>query len=420
MAERRRIIAEALARVPPGPGACPLRSLAIADRVVRLRVPPPDYLRHFHIREAHALAVCREPSASGVEYHALLQAEFSRLQDAQAWYWDQLWPGGLALARAVLEAPELVRQQRVLELGTGLGVLASCVALAGAASVLASDVEPKALAFAAHNAAENGVASTVQTTSAWDWHDPLPQAVVSHGRFDVVLLPDVLYDLDAVERLAELAPTLVRPGGRLIVADGTDRPYGDEHCSRLLGLLVGPAASLAASGPSQREFEITGRQALHAGASADDGGSAPSRPVQIIHLQRRRARPIDASQVKASQVEPTSSTLTFGEVQREGTPAAAGSFSAACALLHAAADADAHRSNNAPSVSTAPSAPSAPSAFSSSLASAAVASGLGQLGGLESICSPPCSLLRLSKESNGRSEWHFAASVPSAPPPPWP
>ena len=65
---------------------------------------------------------------------------------------------------------------------------------------------------------------------------------MSHGRFDVVLLPDVLYDLDAIERLAELAPTLVRPGGRLIVADGTDRPYGDEHCSRLLGLLVAPAA----------------------------------------------------------------------------------------------------------------------------------------------------------------------------------
>ena len=134
---------------PPGPAACPLRSLAIADRVVRLRVPPPNYLRHFHIREAHAAAVCQVPSATGDEYHALLQAEFSRLQDAQAWYWDQLWPGGFALARAVLEAPEVVRQQQGLELGTGLGVLATCVALAGAASVVASDVEPKALAFAA-------------------------------------------------------------------------------------------------------------------------------------------------------------------------------------------------------------------------------------------------------------------------------
>ena len=47
--------------------------------------------------------------------------------------------------------------QRVLELGTGLGLLASCAALAGASSVLATDVEPKALAFAAQKSPQTAL-----------------------------------------------------------------------------------------------------------------------------------------------------------------------------------------------------------------------------------------------------------------------
>src|SRR5919112_549670 len=69
-------------------------------------------------------------------------------------FWAQLWPAGVALARAVAARP--LAGQRVLELGCGLGLVGVAAALAGA-TVLAVDRSPEAITFAAANAARNGV-----------------------------------------------------------------------------------------------------------------------------------------------------------------------------------------------------------------------------------------------------------------------
>ena len=272
--ERRRLIAEALAAPPPDPGGCPLRTLCFVGRDVRLRVPPPNYMRTFHIREAHEVAAKAEGGSAS--YNARFQAEIARLQDAQPWFWDQLWPGGIALASFLLERPELVDGCRVLEFGTGTGLLAVCTALAGATCVVATDVEPKALAFVAQNAAENRVESCVRPSMPWDWHDAPPADVASAAPFDVVLLPDVMYDARAVERLAELAPQMLRRGGRLILADGTDRTYGATHAAKLVHLLCDGGGG----------FNVQSRHERRAGASTEDGGSAPDRPVEIICMRR--------------------------------------------------------------------------------------------------------------------------------------
>ena len=53
-------------------------------------------------------------------------------------YWAYHWGGGLALARHVLDQLTLVAGRRVLDLGTGSGVVAIAAAKAGAASVIAA------------------------------------------------------------------------------------------------------------------------------------------------------------------------------------------------------------------------------------------------------------------------------------------
>ncbi|WP_163335062.1 50S ribosomal protein L11 methyltransferase, partial [Enterobacter hormaechei] len=68
------------------------------------------------------------------------------------------WLGGLALARFVLDRPETVAGKRVLDLGTGSGLVAIAAAKAGAASVLAADIDPYAMGAVPLNAAANGVA----------------------------------------------------------------------------------------------------------------------------------------------------------------------------------------------------------------------------------------------------------------------
>src|SRR5690606_14370207 len=63
-------------------------------------------------------------------------------------FWAFAWAGGLALARVLLDSPARVRGRRVLDIGTGGGVVALAAALAGAREVVANDRDPWALATA--------------------------------------------------------------------------------------------------------------------------------------------------------------------------------------------------------------------------------------------------------------------------------
>jgi predicted nicotinamide N-methyase len=71
-------------------------------------------------------------------------------------YWAFAWAGGQALARHLLDHPEVVRARTVLDFGAGGGVQSIAAALAGG-KVTANDIDPLAWSALDMNAALNGV-----------------------------------------------------------------------------------------------------------------------------------------------------------------------------------------------------------------------------------------------------------------------
>src|SRR4051812_36720979 len=114
-------------------------------------------------------------------------------------YWAFAWAGGQALARYVLDHPKVVAGKRVLDLAAGSGLVAIAAARAGAAPVIAADIDALAEAAIALNAEANG--AYVEIVIA----DLLDQEPSRATRYDVILVGDLFYERDtAVRALAFL------------------------------------------------------------------------------------------------------------------------------------------------------------------------------------------------------------------------
>jgi predicted nicotinamide N-methyase len=148
------------------------------------------------------LSIVRPPDAAEL----IDEDDFAR--DEFLPYWAELWPSGVALARA---AERVVGPgDTVVELGCGLGVASIAAALAGA-QVLATDWAADALEFAAENAARNGA---VVETALVRWEEP--DTLLERAPWDWVLAADVLYEHRNVGPLLALLPRL---GDRALLAD---------------------------------------------------------------------------------------------------------------------------------------------------------------------------------------------------------
>jgi predicted nicotinamide N-methyase len=142
-------------------------------------------------------------------------------------YWAFAWPGGQAVARHVLDRPGLVAGRRVLDVGTGGGVVAVAAALAGAAAVTAVDVDPEALGRAAANAAANGVRITTRQGDVLDdalLGDPLLEDFPLGDPVDVVLVGDLLYDAGTAPRVVALVQAWAADG-RLVLVGEPERAH---------------------------------------------------------------------------------------------------------------------------------------------------------------------------------------------------
>jgi predicted nicotinamide N-methyase len=106
-------------------------------------------------------------------------------------YWAFAWAGGQALARYVLDDPARVRDRRVLDIGSGSGLVAIATMKAGAAEVLAADIDPFACAAIRLNASANGCEVAVRCG------DLIGRADAR----DVILVGDLFYERPLAERL---------------------------------------------------------------------------------------------------------------------------------------------------------------------------------------------------------------------------
>lgn len=125
-------------------------------------------------------------------------------------FWAFAWAGGQALARHVLDNPGLVAGRRVLDFATGSGLVAIAAAKAGAAHVLAVEIDPFATAATELNAGANGVA--VETRLADIVGQPLPGV-------EVLLAGDICYERPFAERALAWFRDLTRAGTLVLMGD---------------------------------------------------------------------------------------------------------------------------------------------------------------------------------------------------------
>jgi predicted nicotinamide N-methyase len=125
-------------------------------------------------------------------------------------YWAFAWAGGQAVARYLLDNPEICDGQTVLDLGCGSGISAIAAAKSGAAGVLACDIDTLALAAVELNAHANSV--YVGTVSG---------DLLSGSRRDesVIIVGDLFYERELAERVIAFIDGAKADGHAVLIGD---------------------------------------------------------------------------------------------------------------------------------------------------------------------------------------------------------
>lgn len=164
-------------------------------------------------------------------------------------FWSVAWPGGQALARYLLDHPDVVAGRTLLDVGSGSGLVAIAAAMAGASVVIAA--EPDALAAAAieANAAANDV--------------PVPVCVGDARKAgvctDVVVAGDVWYERELAEQVGAYLDEAAAAGADVLTGDIGRRYFPRGRYACVAGYDI----------PSSVTLE--GRQLLRASVWRSDG-----------------------------------------------------------------------------------------------------------------------------------------------------
>ena len=125
-------------------------------------------------------------------------------------FWAFAWAGGQALARHVLDHPDLVRKRTVIDLASGSGLVGIAAMRAGAARVLAADIDSFSLEAIRLNAALNDVALDVTG------EDLLASPAPSCG---VILVGDLFYEKDLAARVLSWLEAAEERGTVALIGD---------------------------------------------------------------------------------------------------------------------------------------------------------------------------------------------------------
>jgi predicted nicotinamide N-methyase len=125
-------------------------------------------------------------------------------------YWAFAWPGGQALARLLLDNPEMVRGKRVLDFAAGSGLVAIAAARSGAAKVEAAEIDSFAIAAILLNAAANKVNVEVRLEDVTE---------MIEAPWDIVFAGDVCYERPMAEKVFAWLSRIKATGTEILLAD---------------------------------------------------------------------------------------------------------------------------------------------------------------------------------------------------------
>lgn len=131
-------------------------------------------------------------------------------------FWAFAWAGGQALARYVLDHPHVVAGKSVIDFASGSGIVAIAAAKAGAARVLAADVDVFCGAALAINAEANGVACDFTDRDLLDTPPP--------AWADVILAGDICYEKPLATRVMAWLGA-ARAAGKTVLIGDPGRSY---------------------------------------------------------------------------------------------------------------------------------------------------------------------------------------------------
>ncbi|MFY3744377.1 methyltransferase [Anaeromyxobacter sp. Red801] len=284
--ERMRLEHEVLARllvpVEPGWRIALRRAPEVAAACAEALGPPPDGPALLPLRELLGLVAAHEWRRRGVEVPAL----GARVHPFHGVYAPIR--GEYVDLVAAAAAERSLEGTRAFDLGTGTGVLALVLARAGA-RVIATDLEPRAVACARENAARLGLAGRVEVVEADLFPEGVADVIVcnppwipgaAHGP-----LERAVYDPGGafLERLVRGLPAHLAPGGEawIVLSDLAERlglrPAGEvARLAGAAGLEVADVREARPSHPRARDRA----DPLHAARAAE--------VTRLFRLRRRR------------------------------------------------------------------------------------------------------------------------------------
>ena len=128
-------------------------------------------------------------------------------------FWAFAWAGGQALARYVLDHPEVVAGRTVLDFASGSGLVGLAALRAGAHSVTCADIDVFSHAAIAVNCGANGHATHPNLHIATD------DLIGQDAGWDTVLAGDICYERDLAERVIAWLLALSARGALVLIGD---------------------------------------------------------------------------------------------------------------------------------------------------------------------------------------------------------
>ena len=125
-------------------------------------------------------------------------------------FWAFAWPGGQAIARFIIDNPELIFKKRILDFGAGGGICSLAAAYSGSKEVVAVDLDPFAAIVQSMNSEANSLKIETVTQNASE---------LTLDNFDIILAGDVFYDRTESRIAVEFLLDAVKNGITVFIGD---------------------------------------------------------------------------------------------------------------------------------------------------------------------------------------------------------